>query len=397
MRIAIYLHFFSFIIIFHSGCSKKSHKPGETLPVAKINDVSKERAASAVTFHFSVSLDKAPANDVTIDYTTLAATAEENKDYIPVSGTLTIASGQTQATVDVEVTGDSIRKANQVFYVQLDNPKNCKLGSGSKGKGTIVNENGLYFPVDNAGYSTPVTYPGYSLAWSDEFNSSSISSANWTFENGNNNGWGNNELENYTNLPQNAFVSQGNLIIEARQEDINGNNYYTSARMITKGNKVFTFGRIDIRAKLPKGKGIWPALWLLGSNIDAAGWPACGEIDMMELLGHEPNKIYGTLHWGANSASHDSKGSTFTLSSGSFDEGFHVYSMVWKQDSIKMYVDDTEFFSASKSDAGGSDYPFNKDFFFIFNIAVGGNFPGNPDGTTTFPQRMVIDYIRVFQ
>jgi beta-glucanase (GH16 family) len=231
--------------------------------------------------------------------------------------------------------------------------------------------------------------------WSDEFNGNIVNSANWSFESGNNNGWGNSELENYTNRPQNAFVSQGNLIIEAREEYYQGNNY-TSARMITKGKQVFTFGRIDIRAKLPKGKGIWPALWLLGSNIDAVGWPACGEIDMMELLGQEPNKMYGTLHWGADFASHASKGSNYTLNSGSFDEEFHVYSMVWKQDSIKMFVDDIAFFSGGKTDVAG-DYPFNKDFFFIFNIAVGGNFPGNPDGTTSFPQRMVIDYIRVFQ
>ena len=233
MRIAIYLLFFSCIIISLPACSKKSNST-ETLPAASINNVSEDRATTAVTFHFSVSLDKAPATDVTIHYTTVAATAEENKDYKPVSGTLTIPSGQTQATVDVEVTGDSTRKANQVFYVQLDNPKNCKLGTGSKGTGTIVNENGLYFPVDNAGYTTPDTYPGYSLAWSDEFNGSSVNSANWSFESGNNNGWGNSELENYTNRPQNAFVSQGNLIIEARQENYQGNNY-TSARMITKG------------------------------------------------------------------------------------------------------------------------------------------------------------------
>jgi hypothetical protein len=396
MRISTCFIFFSFIIVFHSGCSKKSNTPAETLPVAKINNVSRDRDTIAVTFHFSVTLDKAPANDVTIHYTTVAATAQENKDYIPVSGTLTIASGLKQATIDVEVTGDSARKSNQVFYVQLDNPKNCKLGTGSKGTGTIINENGLYFPVDNAGYSTPGTYAGYSLVWSDEFNGSTVNSANWSFESGNNNGWGNNELENYTSRTQNAFVSQGNLIIEARQESYQGNNY-TSARMITKGNKVFTFGRIDIRAKLPKGKGMWPALWLLGSNIDAVGWPACGEIDMMELLGQETNKIYGTLHWGADFASHLSKGTTYTLSSGSFDEEFHVFSLIWKQDSIKMYVDDTEFFSAVKNDIAGNNDPFNNSFFFIFNIAVGGNFPGNPDGTTTFPQRMVIDYIRVFQ
>jgi len=167
--------------------------------------------------------------------------------------------------------------------------------------------------------------------------------------------------------------------------------------MITKGQKVFKFGRIDIRAKAPKGKGIWPALWMLGNNIDAVNWPACGEIDILELLGHEPNKIYGTLHWGTNVASHSSKGTSYVLSSGSFDQQFHVYSIIWTLDAIKILIDDQQYFQFAKSDVGSSNYPFNSDFFFIFNIAVGGNWPGSPDSTTPFPQRLVVDYVRVFQ
>jgi len=394
MRIAICLVFLSAVITSLSSCSKSDNNdPAADLPEASINNVSQERTATAATFHFVVSLNKTASVDATIHYATVAASAKENTDYTPVSGTLTIAAGEKQAAVDVTVTGDSTRKANQVFYVQLDDAKNCKLTSAGKGTGTIVNENGLYYPVDNTGYTSANTYPGYTLTWSDEFNGSSISNTNWAFETGNNNGWGNNELENYANSTRNAFVSDGNLIIEARQEG----SSYTSARMITKGHQSFTFGRVDIRTKLPKGQGIWPALWLLGSNIDAVGWPACGEIDMMELLGQEPNKMYGTLHWGATFASHASKGTNYVLGSGSFDEQFHVYSMLWKQDSITLYVDDNQFLSVSKTDVAGSDYPFNKDFFFIFNIAVGGNWPGNPDSNTSFPQRMVVDYVRVFQ
>ena len=285
--------------------------------------------------------------------------------------------------------------ANQTFYVQLDAPKNCTLKT-SKGFGTIINENGLYFPVDNTGYSTPNTYPGYTLAWADEFNSKTIDDNSWTFESGNNNGWGNGELENYTNRVQNAFASNGNLIIEARQEDYNGSQY-TSARMVTKAKKTFKYGRIDIRAKLPSTKGIWPALWLLGNNIDAVSWPACGEIDMMELLGQEPNKMYSTLHWGATFQLHDSKGTNYVLPTGSFDQEFHVSSMDWEENSIKIFVDDQQIFSATNSDVSGNPYPFNNDFFFIFNIAVGGNWPGAPDANTVFPQRLVVDYVRVFQ
>lgn len=243
---------------------------------------------------------------------------------------------------------------------------------------------------NNAGYSTPNQYTGYTLIWSDEFSGGAIDENNWSFEIGNNNGWGNNELENYTNSANNAFVSDGNLIIEARAEAIGGYNF-SSARMITKGKKSFKYGRIDIRAKLPQGKGIWPALWMLGNNIDAIGWPTCGEIDMMELLGHEPNKIYGTLHWGPT---HQSYGTNKILSSGTFADSFHVYTMKWSQSSIELLLDDVSYFLM---DTTNGTFPFNQNFFFIFNIAVGGDWPGSPDSSTSLPQRMVVDYVRVFQ
>jgi beta-glucanase (GH16 family) len=376
------------------SCGKKG-AGADPLPSATISGVSQERTTSSSIFHFSVSLSAAATKAVTIHYTTTAGTALANTDFIPVTGTLTIAANQLQASIDVTVTGDSLRKDDQNFFVQLDNPQNCTL-QNDKATGTIINKDGFYFPVDNAGYTTPNNYPGYTLAWADEFTGSNLNTGNWSFETGNNNGWGNNELEYYTDRPQNIFVSAGNLVIEARSESFGGSSY-TSTRMITKNKKIFKFGRIDIRAKMPKGKGIWPALWMLGSNIDAVGWPACGEMDILELLGHEPNKIYGTMHWGNTVASHSSKGSSYTLSSGSFDQQFHVYSLIWKQDDIRVLVDDQEYVHVTATDVLGSNYPFNSDFFFIFNIAVGGNWPGSPDNTTVFPQRMVVDYVRVFQ
>jgi beta-glucanase (GH16 family) len=127
------------------------------------------------------------------------------------------------------------------------------------------------------------------------------------------------------------------------------------------------------------------------------GWPACGEIDIMEFLGHEPSKMYGTLHYGASTATHDSKGNSYTLSTGSFYDQFHVFSMGWKQDELKLYVDNNLFLTVNNTDVGSAPYPFNASFFFIFNVAVGGNWPGSPDANTIFPQRMIVDYIRVFQ
>ncbi len=375
------------------GGSGTTTPPASTLPAASINNISANRNGAGSVFQFSVALSSAAVGDVTLHYATQPGTALENADFTAATGTLTIASGKTSGTIDVQIKGDSLRKENQVFYVQLDAPKNCTIKT-SKGTGTIVNVNGLYLPVDNTGYTTPLTYAGYNLAWADEFSTNSINAANWTFETGGG-GWGNNELENYTDRTQNAFASQGNLIIEARPEVYNGNQY-TSARMITKNKQVFKYGRVDIRAKLPSTKGIWPALWMLGNNIDQVSWPSCGEIDILELLGQEPNRIYGTIHWGSNLATHASKGTNYLLPSGSFDQQFHVYSMIWAENSIKILVDDQEYLSATNVDVSGT-YPFNNNFFFIFNIAVGGNWPGSPDATTTFPQRMIVDYIRVFQ
>lgn len=382
----------SFLFIAVVSC-KKSSSGGSDNSIT-IYNVTQNRLEVSTTFSFEVYLDKPAASDVTVSYSTEPGSAVADKDYVAKTGTLTIPAGQNRGIIPVEVKGDSLRRESQLFYVQLSNPKNATIKTG-KGTGVIKNENGLYFPVDNAGYSTPATYPGYTLTWSDEFSGRSVDGSAWTFEAGNNGGWGNNELENYTGRSENVFVSNGNLIIEARNETFGSQNY-TSTRMITKNKKVFKYGRIDIRAKMPKGKGIWPALWMLGNNIDAVNWPNCGEIDILELLGHEPNKIYGTMHWGTGVGGHGSKGSNFVLSPGSFDQQFHVYSLIWKQDSIRVLIDDQEYVQVTKADVGGT-YPFNADFFFIFNIAVGGNWPGSPDGTTIFPQRMIVDYVRVFQ
>jgi beta-glucanase (GH16 family) len=202
-------------------------------------------------------------------------------------------------------------------------------------------------------------------------------------------------LQYYTSSIKNSFIADGYLIIEARSENY-GSNKYTSARIISKDKRTFTYGRIDIRAKLPKGKGIWPALWMLGNNISQLNWPACGEIDIMELLGHESNKVYGTMHWGAAGGPSTHIGSSYSLNSGDYSSGFHVFSLLWEVDKLTFLVDDIIYFTGTKAEVTG-DYPFDKPFFFIMNIAVGGNWPGNPDASTTFPQRMVVDYVRVFQ
>jgi beta-glucanase (GH16 family) len=367
-------------------------------PELSIKNTTQIRSTSESTMSFQITLSKPPTNIISVDYVLTDGTAKAAVDFVSASGTLSIPAGQTQANIDVVIKGDPLntRKANLEFTVDLSNPKSCTIASASA-TGTIITEDGTYLSTDNEGYTTPLTYPGYSLIWSDEFSEASPDMSIWNMENGNGSGgWGNNELEFYTSSPKNIFISNGNLIIEARKETVDKFDY-TSGRMTTQDKKSFKFGRIDIRAKLPVGKGMWPALWMLGTNISSVGWPGCGEIDNMEVIGTTPSTVYGTMHWKNAGGAHASKGASLSLPSGDFSQKFHVFSIVWTPDSIKWYLDDQLFLTTTADDAGASNYPFNAEQFFIFNVAVGGNWPGSPDFTTGFPQRMFVDYVRVFQ
>ena len=381
------------------SCSKSSgNSQTPVVPVITISNAAQARATTNGTIHFSLYLDKTTNVPVSVDYTIQNGTAVAPRDYVAASGTVSIPANQSSADIAVQITGDpnNTRQDNLEFTVALSNPKNATLRMTSA-VGTIITENGTYFVTDTSGFNSPLSYPGKSLVWDEEFSGSTLDPNEWNYEIGNGQGgWGNNELEYYTNSPNNVLVSNGNLIIEARKESINGFNY-SSARLTTQSKKTFTYGRIDIRAKLPRGQGIWPALWMLGSNITAVGWPASGEIDIMENLGQDSSKVYGTLHYGASPATHGSNGNSYMLNGSYFSSKFHVFSMDWVQDTVKLYVDNNLMLTVKKSDVGSSPYPFNQPFFFIFNVAVGGNWPGSPDGNTTFPQRMIVDYIRVFQ
>jgi beta-glucanase (GH16 family) len=247
------------------------------------------------------------------------------------------------------------------------------------------------------GYITPTSYEGYDLVWQDEFDGTSLSN-DWTHEIGTGgNGWGNNELQYYRE--QNTEVRDGYLVITAKEENFSGNNY-TSSRIITENRQEFQFGRIDIRAVLPEGQGIWPALWMLGANFRDVGWPACGEIDIMEKIGGgtREREVFGTLHWDSNGtrACTCGQGEPYRLDPGStFGDEFHVFTLLWDQEKIQWLVDDNLYHTIDITPDDLSE--FRDEFFFIFNVAVGGNLPGSPDATTVFPQRMTVDYVRVFQ
>jgi len=382
------------------SCSKSGGGSSQIdLPTVSTNNVTSARTdTGVVNFRFFITLSTSYTSNVTVNYNTVAGTALANKDFVPASGTLTISPGQQSAYVDVSVLGDSTRKSNLSFYLIISNAVNATISGTDTAYGTIQC-NGTYFPVDTTaatgGYLSPISYPGFNLKWSDEFSGKTLNVANWNYELGNNNGWGNGELEYYTNSTKNAFLSSGCLVIEARNEVYAGSNY-TSARINTQGLQSFQYGRIDIRAKLPVGSGAWPALWMLGSNYSSAGWPTCGETDIMELMGGtNPYQISGSLHWNNNGTEGSTTLMSPTITPANFSQQFHVFSIIWQQNSIQFLVDNNVY-ETDNSTIAGSNWPFNASQFFIFNVAVGGNFPGIPV-PAVYPQRMIVDYIRVFQ
>lgn len=228
----------------------------------------------------------------------------------------------------------------------------------------------------------------WTLVWSDDFNGTSINGYNWTFETGGS-GWGNSELENYTNRPVNATVSKGNLLIIAKKESYGGNSY-TSARMNTLGQHSWTYGKVEARMKVPIGKGLWPAFWMLGDNISTIGWPKCGEIDIMEHINTE-NLIYGTMHWDNNG--HASYGGNTTFDG----TKYHIYSIEWDANAIKWYLDGTKYWEGNIANNINSTDEFHLPLYIVLNLAVGGTWPGSPDVTTTFPDTMFVDYVNVYQ
>ena len=237
--------------------------------------------------------------------------------------------------------------------------------------------------------------PGFSrLVWSDEFNGTTINTANWGYDLGNG-GFGNNELENYTNRPENARIENGMLVIETRRENLGG-SAYTSARLKTQGKQSFGINTwVEARINAPEGQGIWPAFWMLGNSISTVGWPSCGEIDIMEMRGQNPFQNFGTIHWADANGQHASFGGTYN-SSTSLAAGFHTFAVSRTASTITWYVDRVQYAQANIAGGINSTSEFQGSFFILLNVAVGGNFVGSPDGTTVFPQQMQVDWVRVW-
>ena len=243
---------------------------------------------------------------------------------------------------------------------------------------------------------------GYTLEWSDEFNGSSISTVNWVHEIGDGTdyglpvGWGNNELQLYTNASQNSYledISDDNaaLVIEATES---APGEYHSAKLTTSGLRSFRYGKIDARIKLPAAQGMWPAFWMLGDNFSSLGWPGCGEIDILELVGFEPNTIRGNIHYVDSDQRYASAEGDPAIIAESFSEDYHQFGIEWTPNEITYLLDDVVYKTVSIDNDGMKE--FDRSFYLILNVAVGGNWPGSPDASTVFPQKMYVDYIRYY-
>ena len=384
------------LIIFMLGCKAEPEPtPEPTLPGLGVSDVEILEDVNNGMLKFEITAYGDFTEEITINYQAEGKTAEPGKDFIVSSGTANISPGTTSVMVEVAIMDDEIKEVEEKVHLRLVSATNAEV-KDSVGVGVILDNDTPEY--DAEGYETAESFYGYQLFWREEFDGPEVDTSVFTFDIGNGCpdlcGWGNSELQFYTAEKENVFFEDGKLVLKAVKLEPSG---YESAKIHTKGKKEFQYGRIDVRARLPYGQGIWPAIWMLGANIDEVGWPACGEIDIMEMVGHTPRIAHGTAHWGADgSVTSTYKTSSFILNE-NFHEKFHVFSLVWEENEMVWYVDETKFQTITPEDMQGLPYRFNHPFYFILNLAVGGNWPGAPDATTVFPQQMEIDYVRVFQ
>ena len=346
----------------------------------------------------------------------LAACSSDNSSVSEPTGPVEISSSSDEGTAPA----DTASSDSSAPFTESESSSSAEITSSSEYSSAALSSDARpassssaidIFDSSSSVASPEASYSSWTAAnssssspylWHDEFDGTAIDASKWTFETGAT-GWGNNEWQYYTARSENAYVQDGILHIRANKEDYEGAKY-TSARMITKGKFSFTYGTIEARIALPTGNGIWPAFWMLGENIDAVSWPACGEIDIIEAVNDE-NVVYGTNHWqyeGGHAQYGNSTKDYYGTSKALDITQFHNYKMVWNEKLIAMYVDDFKYheisieLDANGKSAGGTD-AFHKPFFFILNVAVAGNWPGFEVDDSQFPNEMLVDYIRVLK
>lgn len=380
---------FSLLIFTLAACSSEEPAGSSTF---RLGTESLNEGATTSERQIKIIREGSTGSAVTFDYQISHVSTEEGTDVNATSGTLEFTKGATEAVIPVVVAGDDHLEITEQMKLVMSTPN-----STYEFEISILDDDVMPAVLsDNEGFYTPASYPSMRKVWSDEFDGQTLNTQSWTHDLGNGCpnlcGWGNNELQLYGDQSNVIQLSGGKLTIRA----IKDNDVYRSARIKTKGKVELTYGRIDIRAKLPRGKGIWPAFWTLGANIDTNPWPGSGEIDLMEMIGSEPSTVHGTVHYHdiASKAYRTSTGST-QLVGEEFSQKFHVFTTIWDRNKVEWYLDNKLFNSFSYPSESGNI--FRLPYFFLMNVAVGGRWPGNPDNTTVFPQELTVDYIRVYQ
>jgi len=397
MRIVL-IHLLAFVLLTACGESEPSNPMTVEMASFSMDALTVIEGNQNKSIFINLRLSKVSTEVVNVTLETVDGSAKEGEDYTGFTEQEIIFDiGDVQEECQIQIIGDEQAEGDEEFMVRVKSISGAKIGTNDIS--IVIENDDTDFTVDipTTGYTTPTEYQNMDLIWSDEFEGESLNQDFWTWETGNGSwGWGNNELQFYRK--ENTKLIDGNLVIQALKENYNGFNY-TSSRIKTQNKFKFTHGRVDIRAALPEGQGLWPALWMLGENINQVSWPRCGEIDIMEIVGHEPSTLHGTVHYANSGGAHIQNGKAYYLGGGKrFSDEFNVFSIVWKEDKIEWYMNDIKYHTVTRLSLGTSNpYPFNEDFFFIFNVACGGQWPGSPDASTPFPQNMIVDYIRVFQ
>lgn len=320
------------------------------------------------------------------------SSAESSSSVIPASSEKLLSSSSEDAIESSATSSSSV-------ILSSDSREESSDSRSSSSSTAVQSSNSVETASSSSSETTSSSSAGPSAQylWNDEFEGDAIDTSKWTYDIGTGaSGWGNNEWEYYTSRKENAYVKDGVLHIRAQKEDYEGSKY-TSARMLTKGKFAFKYGTVEARIALPTGKGIWPAFWMLGENFDTVGWPACGEIDIIEAVNSE-NKIYGTNHWanGSEYATYGNNTGNYRNQKYELDiTQFNTYKFTWDEKYIRMFVDDFMYHEILIENNEGDTEEFHKPFFFLLNVAVAGNWPGFEVDDTQFPNEMLVDYIRV--
>ncbi len=371
-----------------ASCSKNDN--GNLTPTVKLlprNDY--EGTGENKMLDVTVTLSPAADVPVTITYSTVDSTAVGNKDFIPITdATLVFQPGETSKTIQVEIISDSVIEFTEAFKIQINSVQNAE-GSGLSLPITIYDDDSLDITQVADGFISPDSYRNMYLFYDDEFNDSSVNINKWSYDVGE--GIWADQWQEYTSNPDNIRESGGLLKITAR----NNSGHYTSGRINSASTHPFKYGLVEIRAKFPKGTGLWPSVWLLGSSYNGTNWPLCGEMDIATLKGQVPGQMIGSAFYDITDPVRKDGFYTLPGYGETFADEFHVFSILWQQDKIDWYVDNKKYLELNKSELG-SGWPFNDYFGLYISFAVGGSFVGPPNDSTVFPQTFELDYVRGF-